>query len=60
MCNINDALLNSVDEGKYSCSIFLDLSKAFDSVQHDLLLYKPEKLILCNLEKRYFNRSVVE
>ena len=32
VCNIYDELLNKVDEGKYSCCIFLDLSKAFDSV----------------------------
>ena len=44
ICNIYDELLNNVDEGKYSCSIFLDLSKAFDSVQHNILLYKQENL----------------
>ena len=44
MCNIHDELLNNVDEGKYSWCIFLDLSKAFDSVQHDILLCKLEKL----------------
>ena len=44
ICNIYDELLNNVDEGKYSCCIFLDLSKAFDSVQHDVLLCKLEKL----------------
>ena len=44
ICNIYDELLNNVDEGKYSCCIFLDLSKAFDSVQHDILLCKLEKL----------------
>ena len=44
MCNIYDELLNNVDEGRYSCCIFLDLSKAFDSVQQDILLCKLEKL----------------
>ena len=42
--NIYDELINNVDEGKYSCCIFLDLSKVFDSVQHDILLCKLEKL----------------
>ena len=44
ICNIYDELLNNVDEGNYSCCIFLDLSKVFDSVQHDILLCKLEKL----------------
>ena len=44
ICNIYDELLKNVDEGKYSCCIFLDLSKAFDFVQRDILLCKLEKL----------------
>ena len=45
ICNIYDELLNNVDEGKYSCSIFLDLSKAFDSIQHDILLCQLKKTL---------------
>ena len=35
-----DRLLNNVDENKITCSISLDLKKAFDFVNHEILLQK--------------------
>ena len=38
--DIHEKLLNNLDKGLTSCAIFLDLAKAFDSVNHEILLKK--------------------
>ena len=41
--NLYDRLLNNLDRKDITCAIFLDLAKAFDSVNHKILLQKLEK-----------------
>ena len=36
----NDKIINYLDEGKLPLAIFLDLSKAFDTIDHDILIHK--------------------
>ena len=37
---ITDKIVKGIEENYYCCGIFLDLSKAFDTVSHDILLLK--------------------
>ena len=38
--NIYEKLIQNSDKGMNTCCIFLDLTKAFDTVNHDILLHK--------------------
>ena len=40
--SIIDKIQNAIEDGNYCCGIFLDLSKAFDTVNHQILLQKLE------------------
>ena len=42
LINITEKIKESIDKGKYGCEIFIDLRKAFDTVNHDILLLKME------------------
>lgn len=66
LINLADFIIDSLEEGKLVTSLFLDLSKAFDCLGHDLILYKLEKLGIKGTAKMWFKsyledrRQVVE
>ena len=39
---ITETIRKTLDEKKYGCGVFIDLKKTFDTVNHDILLYKLE------------------
>jgi len=40
LLHVTDKWLRTVDEGKYTGAVFLDLAKAFDTVDHSILCTK--------------------
>ena len=42
LMQITEKIKESIDKGKYGCGIFIDLHKAFDTVNHNILLMKLE------------------
>ena len=42
LVEITEEIKESIDNGKYGCGIFIDLKKAFDTVNHKILLSKLE------------------
>ena len=42
LMEITERIKETIDKGKFGCGIFIDLKKAFDTVNHDILLTKLE------------------
>ena len=42
LMDITEKIKESIDSGKFGCGIFIDLRKAFDTVNHEIILEKLE------------------
>ena len=44
LCKLFSVISKALDKGKFVVAVFFDISKAFDSIHHKLLLFKLEKM----------------
>ena len=52
--SITDKIQQAIENKKYSCGIFLDLSKALDTVDHGILLQRLECYGIRGIAKNWF------
>ena len=46
LMSISEMIRKSIDNKEYGCSVFIDLTKAFDTVHHSILLSKLTVIIM--------------
>ena len=44
MLNVTESIIEALGEGNFTCGIFVDLEKAFDTVDHNILLKKTRSI----------------
>ena len=54
LISLTENIRKNLDEGNIGCGIFVDLQKAFDTVEHDILLSKLEHYVICGLANEWF------
>jgi len=45
-----ELIRESLDKGEFACGVFVDLQKAFDTVDHEILLAKLDHYGICGIE----------
>ena len=54
LINLTESIRQTLDEGSFGCGIFVDLQKAFDTVDHKILLHKLEFCGICGVCNDWF------
>ena len=54
LITLTENITKNIDEENIGCGIFVDLQKAFDTVEHDILLSKLEHYGICGLANDWF------
>ncbi len=60
LIDVSDYILKNIDQGNFVGAIFLDLKKAFNTVNHSILISKLQSTGVCGLELRWFTSYLSE
>ena len=60
MISITETIRKTIDENKFGCGIFIDLKKAFDTVNHNILLQKLEHYGIRGVSLNWFKSYLTE
>ena len=55
LLSIIDEIRHNLDNNTFSCGVFVDLEKAFDTVNHNILLKKLEHYVIRDVAKNWFS-----
>ena len=54
LIDITEKIRSALDQNIFACGIFIDLQKAFDTVNHDILLHKLDHYGIRGLPSKWF------
>ena len=55
LIHFTETIKQSLDQGLFSCGIFVDLQNAFDTVDHDILLGKLKQYGIRGITNKWFH-----
>ena len=60
LLSLTEDIRKNLDKGNVGCGIFVDLQKAFDTVEHDIMLAKLEYYGICGITNVLHLASLTE